>query len=54
MPASIFSGTKVKFLKKLLTLNGGTEIHSGTVDPTSSAVDAPIGSMYMNETSGQW
>lgn len=52
MPATIFSGSKVKALKKILSLNGGAEIHSGTTDPTSSAVDAPIGTIYQHETTG--
>ena len=52
MPASIFSGTKVRLLKKIMKLNTGAEVHSGTTDPTSSAVDAPIGSLYLHETTG--
>ena len=53
MPASIFNGAKVKALKKIFSLNGGAELHSGTTDPTSVAVDAPAGSLYQNETSGK-
>lgn len=52
MPATIFSGTKVKALKKIMDLNGGVQIHSSTVDPTSSATDATIGSLLINETTG--
>jgi hypothetical protein len=52
MPATIFSGTKVKALKKTLNLNGGVDVISSTVDPTSVATDAAIGSLLLNETSG--
>ena len=52
MPASIFSGTKVKLLKKVAQLFTGAEIHSSATDPTSSAVSAPIGSLLLNETTG--
>lgn len=52
MPSTIFSGSKVKALKKIFSLNDGAEIHSGTTDPTSSAVSAPVGSLYMHETTG--
>jgi len=52
MPSTIFSGTKVKALKKILDLNGGIQIHSSTVDPTSSATDATIGTLLINETTG--
>lgn len=50
--AVIFNGTKVKSLKKILSLNAGAEVVSSTTDPTSSAVDAPIGSLLLNETTG--
>lgn len=53
MPASIFAGSKVKTLKDILTLNDKTDIISSTVDPTSSAVSAPIGSLLINQTSGK-
>ena len=53
MPASIFAGSKVKTLKDTLTLNGKSDIISSTVDPTASAVDAPIGSLLINQTSGK-
>jgi hypothetical protein len=52
MPAAIFSGLKVKVLKKILDLNGGAQIHSSTVDPTVTATNAPAGSILLNETSG--
>lgn len=52
MPAVIFSGSKVKTLKKILSFFGGVEIQSSTVDPTSSAVDAPKGSLLLNESNG--
>lgn len=52
MPAVIFSGTKVKALKKILDLNGSIQIISSSVDPTSVAVDAPLGSILIYETTG--
>jgi hypothetical protein len=52
MPASIFSGSTVKFLKKILDLNGGAQIISSTTNPSSTAVSAPAGSLLLNETSG--
>jgi hypothetical protein len=52
MPASIFKGSKVKTLKQNLTLNDVVDIQSGTVDPTSVAVDAPQGSLYLNSSNG--
>lgn len=53
MPAVIFSSTKVKTLKDTLTLNGNADIISSSVDPTSSAVNAPIGSLLINQTTGK-
>ena len=50
--ASIFNGNYVRTLKQNLSLNGATEIQSGTVDPTSVATTAPIGAMYMNTSNG--
>lgn len=53
MPAVIFNGTKVKALKSELQLNtGGASVISGTLDPTSSAVDAVAGSLYQNTSTG--
>lgn len=53
MPATIFSGSKVKTLKKTLSLNGGAEVISTTTDPTSGAgLAAPIGTLVLNETTG--
>jgi len=52
MPASIFAGSKVKALKETLSLNGKAELISTTVDPTSAGLDAPIGSIACNETTG--
>jgi hypothetical protein len=53
MPASIFAGSKVKTLKGTLSLNGGADVISSTVDPTSVAVDASPGSILLNTTSGK-
>lgn len=53
MPATIFSGQKIKTLKDTLTLNGKSDIISSMDDPTASAVDAPIGSLLINQTSGK-
>ena len=52
MSSSIFKGNKIKLLKQNLTLNDAVDIQSGTVDPTSSAVDAPLGSLYLNTSNG--
>lgn len=52
MPATIFSGSDVKALAKTLDLNGGAKILSSATDPTSFAVDAPKGSLLLNESSG--
>jgi hypothetical protein len=52
MAAVIFSGIKVKSLKKILNLFGGAEIHSSSTNPTSVAVSAPIGSLLLNESTG--
>lgn len=50
--AVIFSGNDVKALKANLDLNGQAKVMSGTVDPTSVATSAPIGSIYLNTTNG--
>lgn len=47
MPAVIFSGSEVKALKNSLNLNDNVKILSGDADPTSSAQDAPRGSIYL-------
>lgn len=50
--AVIFSGSDVKTLKSNIDLNGNAKILSGTVDPTSSATSAPVGSIYLNTSTG--
>ncbi len=50
--AAIFSGTNVKLLKQNLDFNGAVSILSGTVNPSSSATSAPIGSLYLNTSTG--
>lgn len=52
MPATIFSGAKVKTLKDILTLNDGADIIQSSTDPQSSAIDAPLGSLLLNTTNG--
>lgn len=54
MPSTIFSGSDVKTLTKTLDLNGGAKIISSNTDPTSVAVDAPIGSILLNESTGDF
>lgn len=51
--AVIFSGTKVKTLKSTIDLNGGNDIISSTVDPTSSATSANPGSLLLNSSTGK-
>jgi hypothetical protein len=53
--AVVFSngGTEVKALKPILDLNGQSKILSGATDPTSVAVNAPIGSLYLNSTNNK-
>lgn len=51
--AVIFSGSEVKALKQNLSLNGQVKVLSGTADPTSSAQNAPIGSLYLNTSTGK-
>lgn len=53
MPATIFSGSKVKTLKSTLNLNGGADVISSTTDPTSVAVSAEPGSILLNTTTGK-
>ena len=53
MPATIFAGTRVKALKSTLNLNGGADIISSSVDPTSSATEGEPGSLLLNTTSGK-
>lgn len=50
--AVIFSGPDVKTLKPNIDLNGNAKILSGAVDPTSSATSAPVGSLYLNTSTG--
>ena len=52
MASTIFKGNFIKTLKDNLSLNDQTEIQQGTVDPTSTAVTAPIGSLYFNTSTG--
>jgi hypothetical protein len=52
MPATIFSGTKVKALKSTLSLNDGADVISSTVDPTSVATAGNPGSILLNTTNG--
>lgn len=48
----IFSGNNAKFLKQNLDLNGQVSILSGTTDPSAVATSAPVGSLYLNTSSG--
>lgn len=52
MSATIFNGSKVKTLKSILSLNGGAEVHSGTVDVQTVATSAPAGSIYQRTDTG--
>lgn len=52
MSAAIFTTTAVKILRSILDLNEGAQIHSGTVTPSSSAVSANRGSLYLNTSTG--
>lgn len=52
MPATIFSGTKVKALKSNLNVNDAFEFLSGTDDPSSVAQTAPAGSLYFRTSTG--
>jgi hypothetical protein len=49
----IFSGNDSKSLKNNLDLNGNAKILSGSVDPTQTATNAPLGSMYLSTLTGQ-
>lgn len=51
--ATIFAGSKIKTLKSTLNLNGGADIISSTVDPTSVATNGAPGSLLLNTTSGK-
>ena len=53
MPATIFNGAKVKALKETLSLNGASDIISSSTDPSVVAVDAPVGSLLLNNSSGK-
>lgn len=48
----IFSGNDAKTLKSNLDLNGQTKILSGALNPSSTATDAPKGSIYMSTSTG--
>lgn len=50
--ACIFSGDDVECLRENLSLNGSVKFLSGSTNPSSSAVDAPKGSLYMNTSNG--
>lgn len=50
--AVIFSGSDVKTLKANIDLFGNSKILSGSVDPTSVATSAPVGSIYLNTSTG--
>lgn len=52
MPASIFAGSKVKTLKDTLSLNGGADLISSIVNPTSVATDGVPGSLLLNTSTG--
>lgn len=49
----IFNGSKVKALKSTLNLNGGADVISSTTNPQSSAVDAALGSLLLNTSTGK-
>lgn len=48
----IFSGNDAKTLKSNIDLNGQSKILSGTTNPSSTATSAPIGSIYLNSSTG--
>lgn len=48
----IWSGNDAKSLKSIIDINGNAKILSGTVDPSSSATSAPVGSLYLNSSTG--
>lgn len=52
MPATIFSGSKVKTLKGTLTLNDQADIITGTANPQTSATAGNPGSLYLKTDSG--
>ena len=52
MPATIFSGSKVKTLKDTLQIGNNAEISSGTVNPQSVATSGEPGSLYLNTSTG--
>jgi hypothetical protein len=51
--AVIFSGNDVKTLKSNIDLFGQAKILSGTVNPTTTATSAPVGSIYLNTSNSQ-
>lgn len=48
----LWFGNAAKLLKSILDINGNSQILSGTVDPSSSATSAPVGSLYLNNSNG--
>lgn len=48
----IWAGLTAKSLQSILDINGNCQILSGTVNPSSVATSAPIGSIYLNSSSG--
>lgn len=52
MAATIFNGNFVKTLKDNLKVGSAIDIQTGTVDPSSSATSANIGSLYFNTSTG--
>lgn len=46
------TATSIRFLKQNLDLNGQVSVLSGTVNPTSVATSAPLGSLYINSSTG--
>lgn len=50
--STIFSGSDIKTLKSNIDLNGNSKIMSGSVNPKSSATSAPIGTIYLNSSTG--
>lgn len=47
-----YSGNDAKIFKPILDFFGQSKILSGTVDPSSVATSAPIGSLYLNSSTG--
>ena len=52
--STVYSGDYIKTLKDKLKLKDTANIETGTADPSSSAVDAPKGSLYLRQgTTGE-